>query len=108
MHHVRVTTITGHEVEITHEEAQRIAKEIHFDGNEFHREMQLHNQHYLEKAERNISDIAARYGFRNISTEDDMKELIAFMLDVDQDVANLLVEVMEQRIGQHFIDIDSE
>lgn len=102
MNHVRVTDIAGHVVEITHEEAQRIAHEIHMDEpDDFHKKVIQRNQKYLEKAEKNISDIGARYGFHNIETESDLKELLAHMLDIDQDVADILVEIIEQRIGTH-------
>jgi hypothetical protein len=102
MNHVRVTTINGHEVEITHEEAMRIANELAMPGgDDFHQKVKERNQKYLEKAEKNISDIGARYGFHNIETESDLKELLAHMLDVDQDVADILVEIIEQRIGTH-------
>jgi hypothetical protein len=102
MHHVRATTITGHEVELTHEEAMRIANELSMSsGDDFHEKVKERNHKYLERAEKNISDIAARYGFHNIETESDLKELLAHMLDVDQDVADILVEIIEQRIGTH-------
>lgn len=101
MQHVRVHTITGHEVEITHEEAMRISQEMQQSGDDFHETVRHRNEKYLAKAERNIADIGARYGFHNISTEDDLKELLSCMLDVDQDAANIIVEIIEQRIGTH-------
>lgn len=102
MQHVRVHTITGHEVEIPHEEAMRISQEMQSSGDDFHETVRHRNEKYLAKAERNIADIGARYGFLNISTEDDLKELLSCMLDVDQDVANIIVEIIEQRIGTHY------
>lgn len=107
MHHVRVTTITGHEVEIPHEEAKRIAKEMQMNGDDFHKKVAECNSKYLEKAENSISEIAARYGFRNIESEADMKEILAAMLDIDQDVADLMIEIIEQRIGAHHTHIYS-
>lgn len=101
MHHVRVTTITGHEAEITHEEAMRISKEMQMSGDDFHKNVEHRNNKYLEDAEKSISNIGARYGFHNINTEDDLKELLSHMLDIDQDVANIIVEIIEQRIGAH-------
>ena len=102
MQHVRITTITGPEAEITHEEAMRIVKEFSKPSmDEFHEEVKERNWEYLEKAEMNISDIAARHGIFNVSTEDDIKELLAYVLEVDQSVANLIVEIIEQRIGTH-------
>lgn len=111
MNHVRVTTVTGHEVDIPHEEALRIAQSMHPQKtlDNFHEAVKLHNEHYHKKAAENIKEIAARNGFVNFNgSEEEYKELISCMLDEDFDIGDLIVEIVEERISAHHKEIYSE
>lgn len=113
MNHVRVTTITGAEVEITHEEAQRIAEETmlhpsHHNVDEFHRKVEERNNHYHRKAVENIRVLAARYGFSELQNiEPEYKRLLSAVLLADVDVGDLIVEIIEERISKHHQEIYS-
>jgi hypothetical protein len=111
MNHVRVTTVTGQEVEITPEEALRIAKSMHpqHHVDDFHARVEKRNIHYHLKATENIKEIAHRHGFTDIhGTEPEYKELLARMLDGCDDLGDLIVEIMEERIAHHHKEIYSE
>lgn len=111
MNHVRVTTVTGQEVEITPEEALRIAKSMHpqHHVDDFHARVEKRNTHYHLKASENIKEIANRHDFVNLhGTEEEYKELLARMLDGCDDLGDLIVEIMEERIAHHHKEIYSE
>lgn len=111
MNHVRVTTTTGHEVEIPHGEAERVAKLLSEHGgiDEFHKRVEEHNAHYLHKANENIRNIAERHGFTDFhGTESECKDLLSCMLGAHPDLGDLIVEVAEQRIATHHKEIYSE
>jgi hypothetical protein len=112
MNHVRAITITGQEVEVTHEEAQRIAKSMHPHPtslvDSFHKGVAERNAHYHHKACENIRAIAERHGFSDFHcTEDELKELLS-CLRYTEDFGDLLVEVTEERIAHHHKEIYSE
>jgi hypothetical protein len=109
MNHVRVITITGQEVEITLEEAHRIADSMHPKMDPFHQKVAERNLHYHKKAQRNISEIASRHGFSGLDgTENEYKALISCMLGDDDDLGDLIVEIVEERIAHHHKEIYSE
>lgn len=110
MNHVRVTTVTGQEVEISLEEAHRIATHMHPKMDPFHEKVAERNRHYHHKAQKNIEDIAARHGFSGLDgTENEYKALISHMLgDDDDDIGDLIVEIVEERIAHHHKEIYSE
>lgn len=110
MNHVRVITTMGQEVEITHEEAQRIARSISPRPvvDNFHKGVIARNDHYLHKADENIREIADKYGFSDFGgSEEELKELLSAMLNVHEDIGNLIVEIAEQRIATHHHEIYS-
>jgi hypothetical protein len=111
MNHVRVTTVTGHEVEIPHEEALRIAESMHpqHHVDDFHKNVEKRNMHYHLKASENIKEIAERHGFTDIhGTEPEYKDLLSRMLDGCDDLGDLIVEIIEERIAHHHKEIYSE
>lgn len=111
MNHTRVITITGQEVEIPHEEVVRISKTLHHNTNvdDFHARVEKRNTHYNLNASENIKKIAHRHGFTDIhGTEEEYKELLARMLDGCDDLGDLIVEIMEERIAHHHKEIYSE
>ena len=111
MNHVRVTTVTGQEVEITPEEAIRIAKSMHpqHHVDDFHKNVEKRNTHYHLNASENIREIASRHGFVNLhGTEEEYKELLARMMDAEDDLGDLIVEIIEERIAAHHKEIYSE
>jgi hypothetical protein len=112
MNHVRVTTITGHEVEIPHEEAIRIAKSMHpqHHVDDFHARVENRNIHYHLKASENIKAIAERHGFTDLlGTEDEYKDLLTACLESGcDDIGDLIVESAEERIAHHHKEIYSE
>jgi hypothetical protein len=67
------------------------------------------NPHYHLKASENIREIAERHGFVNLhGTEDEYKELLARMMDAEDDLGDLIVEIVEERIAHHHKEIYSE
>ena len=112
MNHVRAITITGQEVEITHEEAQRIAKMLNphpHSLDAFHVHVKERNEHYLRKADNNIREIAERHGIYDLTgSEDELKALLSTMLHTSEAVGDLIVEIAEQRIATHHKEIYSE
>lgn len=108
MEYVKVTTITGQEVEITHEEAQRIAGSVKtIDA--FHIAVKERNNQYHQKASDSIKEIAARHGFTNLhGTEEEYKKLLAHAMHTHPDIADLIVEIAEERIAHHHKKIYSE
>ena len=53
MNHVRVTTVSGQEVDIPLDEIHRVMKSMHLNHppvDEFHAKVEEHNGHYLHKA----------------------------------------------------------
>lgn len=111
MNHVRAITITGQEVELSHEEVQRIAKSLHpspHHVDDFHKAVKERNEHYLNKACASIKEIAERHGITDLhNTEEEYKELLSNLKHSD-DFGDLLVEIMEQRIAAHHKEIYSE
>lgn len=109
---MKVTTIDGREVEISHEEVMRIVKMMtpHHGGvDEFHRRVGERNAHYLKNANNNIRTIAERNGFTDFhGNEEELKELISRMLGTSLDIGDLIVEVVEQRIAHHHEEIYTE
>lgn len=106
---VRVTTVAGQEVEIPHHEVTRIAKMHHYQNDDFHQKVALRNEHYTNNALEGIRSIAARNGYHNVgNTEGEIKELLSCMLGSCPDLGDLIVEIIEQRIGEHHEKIYSE
>jgi hypothetical protein len=104
---VRVTTVAGHEVEIPHEEVLRIARSVKMDS--YHKGVAEHNVRYHANAMETIRHIAATRGISDVKDcEKDMKELLAHVAGWDPEVADLLVEIMEQRISAHHAEIYAE
>jgi hypothetical protein len=108
MNHVRVTTITGHEVDIPHEEALRVTNLMtqhqKVDGSFQH--MKERNTHYHKKALDGIHEIAERNGYFHVGdTENELKELLSDMLDAHPDLGDLIVEIVEERIAKHFEEV---
>lgn len=90
---VRVTTTTGHEAEITHEELMRLFHTHHPSLHET-------NEHYQNRAYRNICVAAEKYGIKNIAdSEKEMKELMSFALTHDD--SEMLGEIIEWFIAEH-------
>ena len=111
MHNFKVVTVTGAEVEIPHDEAQRIAKTLmpHHNLDDFHKKVEERNGHYLKKANGNIQNIAERHGFSDFhGTEEELKELLSKMLGSSDDLGDLIVEIAEQRIAHHHEEIYTE
>lgn len=112
MNHVRVTTITGQEVDVSFDEIRRVMKIMHLPTppvDEFHAKVEEHNEHYLHKANENIRNIAEKHGFTDFhGTEDECKDLISCLLAPGSDLGDLIVEVAEQRIAVHHKKIYSE
>lgn len=112
MDHVRVTTVTGQAVEITPEEALRVAHLMlpKHSVDEFHEKVEERNHHYHLKAKENIKKIAERHGFTDIvGTEEEYKDLITACLQSDcDDIGDLIVEIAEERIAYHHKEIYSE
>lgn len=109
MNHVRVTTITGQEVEIPHEEALRISHHVnpHKSVDSFHQRVKERNEHYLKKACTKIREIAEKHGYSDLhGTEDEYKQLLSDKLG--DDIGDLIVEIIEQRIAHHHQEIYSE
>lgn len=106
---VRVTTVAGQEVEIPHQEAMRIAKMHAPKADDFHQRVALRNEHYTKNAMEGIRNIAARNGDHNVGeAEGEIKELLSCMLGGCPDLGDLIVEIIEQRIGEHHEKIYSE
>jgi hypothetical protein len=60
------------------------------------------NEHYHRKAMDNIHSRAEKIGVTDIAdTEDDMKELLAYTLGIDDDRAEILYEMWERAISCH-------
>jgi hypothetical protein len=109
MNHVRVATVTGQEVDITLEEAHRIASSMHPKMDPFHKKVEERNLHYHAKAQKNINEIAARHGFSGLDgTENEYKTLLSCVLGDDDDLGDLIVEIVEERIAHHHKEIYSE
>jgi tRNA(Glu) U13 pseudouridine synthase TruD len=111
MDHVRVITVTGHEVEIPHEEALRISKKVLPEQglDAFHEEVKKRNLHYLKKARRNIREIAAGMGFTELQDdEQEYKNLLSCVLNEETSLGDLIVEIVEERIANHHAEIYSE
>jgi hypothetical protein len=112
MNHVRVTTITGQEVDVSFDEIRRVMKIMHLPpppADEFHAKVEEHNEHYLHKANENIRNIAEKYGCIDFhGTEDESKDLISCLLPPGTDLGALIVVVAVQRIAVHYKKIYSE
>lgn len=111
MNHVRVTTVSGQEVEIPFDEIHRVMKSMHprVPIDDFHAKVEEHNERYLHKANENIRNIAEKHGFTDFhGTEEECKDLISCMLGTSPDLGDLIVEVSEQRIATHHKKIYSE
>lgn len=111
MNHVRAITVTGQEVEISHEEIQRIMRSMtptrHVDN--FHQNVEKRNTHYHLNASENIREIAERNGFTDLTgTEEEYKKLLARMMDAEDELGDLIVEIVEERIAAHHKEIYSE
>lgn len=107
MNHVRVTTISGAEVDIPHAEAERIAKMMK-PVDAFHHNVKERNVQYHKNAMESIRDIAARYEIHNVSEkEEDLKELLG-CISGNNDLADLIVEIIEERVSAHHMKIYSE
>jgi hypothetical protein len=65
------------------------------------------NDHYHRKALDNIRSRAEKLGVTDIAdTEDDMKELVAHVLGVDDDRAEVIYEIMERVCSCHYRKIN--
>lgn len=61
------------------------------------------NEHYYGKALKAIRARGDKLGIHNIAdSEDEMKQLVALILDIDDDQAEILYEVIERAIGCHW------
>lgn len=90
---VRITTVTGHEAEITHEEMMRLFRTHYHPPRES-------NEHYQNRAYHNVCEAAQKHGIKNIvNTEDEMKKLMAFALDHND--TEMLGEIIEWFIAEH-------
>jgi hypothetical protein len=90
---VRITTVTGQEAEITHEELMRLFHTHHSTHHET-------NEHYQNRAYRNVCEAAKKYGIKNVAdTEKEMKELMTFAL-VHRD-SEMLGEIIEWFIAEY-------
>ena len=90
---VRITTVNGHEAEITHEELMRLFHTHHISHHET-------NEHYQNRAYLNVCEAAKKHGIKNImDTENEMKKLMVFALDHSD--AEMLGEIIEWFIAEH-------
>ena len=65
------------------------------------------NDHYHRKALDNIRSRAEKIGITDIAdTEDDMKEVVAHILEIGEDKAEILYEVMERICSCHYRKIN--
>ena len=65
------------------------------------------NDHYHVNALKAIRARADKLGIRNIAdTEDEMKQLLAILLGVDEDQAEILYEIMERVASCHWKKIN--
>lgn len=88
---VRVTTVAGHEAEISHEELMRLIHAHHPHET---------NEHYQSRAFLNVCEAAKKYGIKNIAdTEKEMKELMSFSLRHND--SEMLGEIIEWFIAEH-------
>lgn len=65
------------------------------------------NEHYHRKALENIRSRADKLGARDIAdTEDDMKQLVAYVLGINEDQAEIVYEIFERAISCHYKKIN--
>lgn len=100
MNHVRVTTITGQEVEIPIDELHRVMKNINPSPPHTAHHAHETNEHYKRRAFDNICELASHHGIHNIAdTEKEMKELMRFAIFNDD--FDLFGELVEWFIADH-------
>lgn len=107
---VRFTTATGQEVELTTEDIMRAHRMMQTSPkvDDFHHRVMERNAAFLKKATQNVQSIAERNNYSDVKTEMDMKDLLSAMLGASGDIGDLIVEIIEQRIGEHHKMIYSE
>lgn len=61
------------------------------------------NEHYYVRAVKAIKARGDKLGIHDIAdTEDEMKQLLMLILDIDEDQAEILYEIIERAIGCHW------
>lgn len=107
---VRFTTATGQEVELTSEDIMRAHRMMQSPQkvDDFHQRVIERNAAFLKEATQNVQSIAERNNYFDVKTEMDMKDLLSAMLGGSDDLGDLIVEIIEQRIGAHHKMIYSE
>lgn len=97
MNHVRVTTITGQEVEIPIDEVHRVMKNIAPSSHTQHHET---NEYYKHRAYENVCELALHHGIKDVqNTESEMKKMMHFA--VRHDDYDMFGEIIEWFIADH-------
>lgn len=98
MNHVRVTTVSGAEVDIPHAEVERVMRSM--NKVDPHTKMEELNEHYHNKAYHNICEHARLYGIRDIDDhEDDIKDVL--QVAIEEHDSDLMGEIIEWFISDH-------